>query len=166
MADTTSSRSKNSFTYPYRRISRRRVNVLLFLTQKIGTEVLPHLLPDADLNIRVVSENSKADFLDAMEDGTDLSSVQWIENEPRDPYRNHTKMQGHLLAKWADLLFVVGDAEMVSLMLLGITNSIILHVLRCWDTSKRIVMLPEMSMDQYKHPIWRKQLSKIQRRWD
>jgi hypothetical protein len=166
MADTTSSRPKNSFTYPYRRTSRRRVNVLLFLTEKIGTEVLPQLIPDPDLNIRVVSENPKSDFLDVMEDGIDMSSVQWIENEPQDPYRNHTKMQGHLLAKWADLLFVVGDAEMVSLMLVGITNSIILHVLRCWDTSKRIFMLPEMSMDQHKHPIWRKQLSKIQRRWD
>ena len=166
MVDIKSTRSKNSFTYPYRRSSRRRVNALLFLTEKIGPEVLPFLLTNPDLNIRVVSESPKEEFLDYMDDGTNLEDVQWIENEPQDPYRNHTKMQGHLLAKWADLLFIVMDAGMVSLMLAGFTSDIILHVLRCWDTSKRIVMLPEMSTDQHKHPIWRKQLSKLQRQWD
>jgi hypothetical protein len=166
MADKTISRSKNSFTYPYRRSSRRRVNVLLFLTEKIGPEVLPVLVHNPDLNIRVVAESSKEQFQKYMEDDTNLGNVQWIQNEPQDPYRGHTKMQGHLLAKWADLLFIVMDAGMISLMLSGFTSDIILHVLRCWDTSKRILMLPEMSMDQYKHPIWRKQMSKLQRKWD
>jgi hypothetical protein len=166
MADMMPRRPKNSFTYPYRRSSRRRVNALLFLTEKIGPEVLPFLLPNPDLNIRVVSETSKEKFLGYMEAGTNLDHVQWIENEPQDPYRNHTKMQGHLLAKWADLLFIVMDAGTVALMLSGFTHDIILHVLRCWDISKRIVMLPEMSMEQYKHPIWRKQMTKLQRKWD
>lgn len=140
--------------------------MVLFLTAKIGPEVLPFLLPNSDLSIRVVSDTPKQEFLAQMEDGTNLSNVQWIENEPQDPYRNYSKMQGHLLAKWADLLFIVMDAGMISLMLSGFTNDIILQVLRCWDTSKRIVMLPEMSIDQYKHPMWRKQLSKLQRKWD
>ncbi|RMZ75609.1 hypothetical protein DV738_g5386, partial [Chaetothyriales sp. CBS 135597] len=95
-----------------------------------------------------------------------LEEVKWHENSAQDPYRNQTQMLGHRLARWADLLFVIVDASMVSLMLAGYTTDVILHVLRCWDTSKRIVLLPELSVNQWKHPIWTRQLSKLQHKWD
>jgi len=145
---------------------RRQVNALLFLTEKIGPDVLPSLLQNPDLTLRVVSESSKVEFQQYMDSDISVEEVQWYENSPQDPYRNQVMMQGHRLARWADLLFIVMDAGMISLMLAGYTTDIILHVLRCWDTSKRIVMLPELSIDQWKHPIWKKQLSKLQRRWD
>ena len=148
------------------RPSRRRVNALLYVTEKIGPEVLPYLLQNPDLNLRVISEYSKAEFQQYVDTGVDLTDVQWIENRPQDPYRNQVMMQGHRLSRWADLLFIVMDAGMVSLMLSGFTTDIILHVLRCWDVSKRIVLLPEMSVDQWKHPTWKRQLNKLQRRWD
>lgn len=150
----------------FRRSSRRKVNALLFLTEKIGPEVLPFLIQNPDLNLRIVSDSSSADFQQYLDAGVSLDGIQWFENVPQDPYRNHVEMLGHRLARWADLLFIVVDASMVSLMLAGYTTDVILHVLRCWDTSKRIVMLPEMSIDQWKHPIWKKQLSKLQRKWD
>ncbi len=148
------------------RPSRRRVNALLYVTEKIGPEVLPYLIQNPDLNLRVISECSKAEFQQYMDTGVDLTDVQWIENRPQDPYRNQVMMQGHRLSRWADLLFIVMDAGMVSLMLSGFTTDIILHVLRCWDVSKRIALLPEMSVDQWKHPTWKRQLNKLQRRWD
>ena len=148
------------------RPNRRRVNLLVYLTEKIGPQCLPHLLQSPDINLRVVSDCSKAEFQQLLDADVSLRDVRWFENSPQDPYRNQTQMQGHRLAKWADLLFVIVDASMASLMLGGYTTDIILHILRCWDTSKRIVMLPELSIDQWKHPIWRKQLSKLQRKWD
>ncbi|KAJ9608472.1 hypothetical protein H2200_007460 [Cladophialophora chaetospira] len=148
------------------RPSRRRVNALLYVTEKIGPEVLPYLLQNPDLNLRVISECSKAEFHSYMDPSVDLADVQWIENRPQDPYRNQALMQGHRLSRWADLLFIVMDAGMVSLMLSGFTTDVILHVLRCWDVSKRIALLPEMSVDQWKHPTWKRQLNKIQRKWD
>lgn len=151
---------------PFRRSSKRRVNALVFLTEKIGPEVLPYLLQNPDLNLRVVSECSKNEYQQFIANGTALDEVQWFENSPQDPYRNQALMLGHRLAKWADLLFIITDAGMTSLMLTGYTTDIILHVLRCWDTSKRILMLPELSVDQWKHPVWTKQLSKLQRKWD
>ena len=140
--------------------------MLVYLTEKIGPQCLPYLLQNPDLNLRVVSDCSKAEFQRLLEPDVNLRDVQWLENSPQDPYRNQTLTQGHRLARWADLLFVIIDASMASLMLAGYTTDVILHVLRCWDTSKRIVMLPELSIDQWKHPIWRRQLSKLQKRWD
>jgi hypothetical protein len=148
------------------RPSRRRVNALLYVTEKIGPEVLPYLLQNPDLNLRVISESSKADFQQYMSPNIDLRDVHWIENRPQDPYRNQVLMQGHRLSRWADLLFIVMDAGMVSLMLSGFTTDVILHVLRCWDVSKRIALLPELSVDQFKHPTWRRQMRKLKRKWD
>lgn len=151
---------------PKTRLNRRRVNALLFVTEKIGPEVLPYLLQSPDLNLRVVSESPKAEFQQYMDPAINLDDVQWIENSPQDPYRNQVLMLGHRLARWADLMFIVMDAGMISLMLSGFTTDVILHVLRCWDVSKRIALLPEMSVDQWKHPTWKKQLHKLERKWD
>ncbi|KEF63511.1 uncharacterized protein A1O9_01489 [Exophiala aquamarina CBS 119918] len=146
--------------------ARRRVNVLLYVTDKIGPEILPYLLQNPDLNLRVVSESSREEYQQHMDPPISLDGIQWYENSPQDPYRNQVKMLGHRLARWADLLCIVMDAGMVSLMLSGFTVDVILHVLRCWDVSKRITMLPELSIDQWNHPIWKRQLSKIHRKWD
>ncbi|KAK5276025.1 hypothetical protein LTR40_012150, partial [Exophiala xenobiotica] len=142
---------------PKSRFNRTRVNALVFVTSKIGPEVLPYLLQNPDLNLRVISDSPKAEFQSYMSPGISLDQVQWFENTPQDPYRNQTMMQGHRLARWADLMFIVLDAGMISLMLSGFTTDVILHVLRCWDVSKRIALLPELSVDQWKHPTWKKQ---------
>jgi Flavoprotein len=157
---------REGHSLPFRRPSRRRVNALVYVTAKIGPEVLPYLLQNPDLNLRVVCDCSKYEFQNYLDFKKHLDDVAWVENTPQDAYRNESQMQGHKLAKWADLLVIVMDASMTSLMLAGFTTDVILHVLRCWDTSKRIVMLPEMSVDQWKHPLWRKQLSKLQRKLD
>ncbi|KAK5271049.1 hypothetical protein LTR96_004327 [Exophiala xenobiotica] len=151
---------------PKSRFNRTRVNALVFVTSKIGPEVLPYLLQNPDLNLRVISDSPKAEFQSYMSPSISLDQVQWFENTPQDPYRNQTMMQGHRLARWADLMFIVLDAGMISLMLSGFTTDVILHVLRCWDVSKRIALLPELSVDQWKHPTWKKQLSKLARKWD
>ena len=148
------------------RPAKRKVNVLVFLTAKIGPEVLPHLLHRPDVNLKVVSDSSKAEFQHYLGDATNVAGLHWIENAPVDPYKNQRQMQGHKLARWADVLLLVGDAGMISLMLAGMTTDVILHTVRCWDTSKRIALLPELSVEQAKHPIWRRQLSKLQRKWE
>lgn len=145
---------------------KRRVNLLAFVTAKIGPDVLPHLLHRPDVNLKVVSDCPKAEFQQYLGDASSIAGVHWIENAPVDPYRNQKEMQGHKLARWADMLFVVADAGIISLVLAGLTTDVILHVLRCWDTSKRILMLPELSVDQHKNALWKRQASKIQKRWD
>jgi hypothetical protein len=144
---------------------RRKANTLLFLTSKIGAAVLPYLAHNSDLNLKVISdfENQWNAFLD---DEDVYKEIEWFENRSSDAHRNLAQLQGHQLAKWADLLFVVTDANLASSMLAGLTSNTILHLLRCWDTSKRIIMVPEMTMAQWKHPIWKKQQRKLEQNWD
>ncbi|KIW24735.1 uncharacterized protein PV07_10430 [Cladophialophora immunda] len=145
---------------------RRRVNALLYVSQRIGPELLPYLLHNPNLNLRVISELSKSEFQQHMAPGVSLDNVQWIENKPQDPHRNEVMMLGHRLARWADFMFLAIDAGMICFMLSGFTTDVLLHALRCWDVSKRIDLLPELSRDQYRHPIWNRQLSELRRKWD
>ena len=145
---------------------KRKVNIVAYVTTKIGSEVLPHLLHRPDVNLKVVSDCSKKEFQEYLGDSTNISHLHWIENDPVDPYRNQKEMQGHKLARWADVMVLVADAGMVSLLLAGMTTDIILHTMRCWDVSKRVLMLPELSEAQHRSPTWRRQLSKVKKRMD
>ena len=151
---------------PSNTLARRKINALVFLTENVGPDILPHLLQNPDLNLRIVSESSREEFAKYVDDGVLLDGLSWYQNCPEDTYRNHSRLLGHQLARWADLLFIVMDSSMMSLMMAGYTTDVILHVLRCWDTSKRIIALPELSVDQWKHPIWKKQVSKLENRWE
>jgi hypothetical protein len=144
---------------------RRKANTLLFLTSKIGAAVLPYLAQNPELNLKVISDFESQ--WNAFHDDEDIyKEIEWFENRSNDTHHNLAQLQGHQLARWADLLFVVTDANLASSMLAGLTSNTILHVLRCWDTSKRIIMVPEMTMAQWKHPIWKKQQRKLEQHWD
>lgn len=147
-----------------KRPARRRVNILLHLTVDAAEQILPHLLKQSEINITVVADVPKRRVQDKLADRTDLSNLQWIQKKEIDISKQQA--QGHKLARWADLLIMVADAGTIAMTLGGHTSDVILHTLRCWDISKRIIMLPEMTLAQMHHPIWRRQRTKIQRRWD
>ena len=52
--------------------NRTRVNALVFVTSKIGPEVLPYLMQNPDLNLRVISDSPKAEFQSYMSPGVSL----------------------------------------------------------------------------------------------
>lgn len=145
---------------------RRKANTLLFLTSKIGPEILPCLAQNPDLHLRVISDSNKQTFQHSFEDAEVLEKIEWFGNEADNVEHNVAESQGHQLARWADLLLVTADANMVSCMLSGYANTTILHILRCWDTSRKIVMLPEMTIDQWRHPVWKRQERKLRRKWN
>lgn len=145
---------------------KRRVNVLAYMTAKIGPEILPLLLQRSDINLKVISDCPKSEFQEYLGDAYSIANLHWIDNAPVDPYRRQKEMQGHKLARWADILVMVADAGMISLILAGMTTDVLLHAIRCWDTSKRVVMLPELSTEQVKSPIWRRHLGKLRRKWE
>lgn len=68
---------------------------------------------------------------------------------------------------WADLLVLAPlDAENLARMLHGFTNNLHLQVLRSWDVSKRVMLIPGMSTLMWENPMSRKQISKIRRKWN
>ncbi|KAF1850227.1 flavo protein [Cucurbitaria berberidis CBS 394.84] len=68
---------------------------------------------------------------------------------------------------WADLLVLAPlDAENMARMLHGFTSNLHLQILRSWDVSKKVMLIPAMSTLMWENPMSRKQISKIRRKWN
>ena len=69
-------------------------------------------------------------------------------------------------ARWADLLVVAPvHSDTLARMLHGIADNLILRIIRGWDISKRIILVPGMSTRMWENPMTKKQLSKLRRKW-
>ncbi|KAK7747376.1 hypothetical protein SLS53_001630 [Cytospora paraplurivora] len=70
------------------------------------------------------------------------------------------------LVEWADLLVLAPiDANNLAKMMSGIADTLLLELLRSWDASKRILLVPGMSTHMWESPITKKQMSKLHKKW-
>ncbi|KAJ4393589.1 hypothetical protein N0V93_002802 [Gnomoniopsis smithogilvyi] len=70
------------------------------------------------------------------------------------------------LVEWADLLVLAPiTADNLAKMIHGIADTFLLEVLRSWDTSKRILLVPGMSVHEWENPATKKQMSKLHRKF-
>lgn len=70
------------------------------------------------------------------------------------------------LCDWADILVIAPiDADTFAKMLHGITDCLLLEILRGWDVSKKILLVPGMTTSMWENPITKKQLNKVRRKW-
>ncbi|KFH41201.1 hypothetical protein ACRE_080880 [Hapsidospora chrysogenum ATCC 11550] len=77
------------------------------------------------------------------------------------------RQQAYELVQWADLMVCVPlDADGIAKMLAGVADTFLGEVLRGWDTSKSIVLVPGMSTHMWSNPMTKRQLSKIHRKWN
>jgi hypothetical protein len=68
---------------------------------------------------------------------------------------------------WADLLVLAPlDAENIARMLHGFASNLHLQILRSWDVSKKVLLIPAMSTLMWENPMSKKQISKIRRKWN
>lgn len=66
------------------------------------------------------------------------------------------------LCQWADLLVLAPiDADNIAKMLHGICDNLLLVILRGWDVSKKIVLVPGMSTLMWENPVTKKHLDSI-----
>ncbi|KAL8696318.1 MAG: hypothetical protein Q9224_002857 [Gallowayella concinna] len=102
-------------------------------------------------------------------------ALRWTEDKKNKwfyPYANNHQVDIHGLkasdiVEWADLLLVsCMHADTLAKMLHGIIDSPLLEVLRSWDVSKKVAIIPAMSRQMWENPMTRKQLSKIRRKWN
>lgn len=71
------------------------------------------------------------------------------------------------MCEWADLLVLAPiDANTFAKMLHGMTGNLILEVLRGWDVSKKIILVPGMTTLMWENPMTKKQLNKVRRKWN
>lgn len=74
--------------------------------------------------------------------------------------------QAFELVEWADLLVIAPlDADNLAKMLHGQSDTLLLEVLRGWDVSKRILLVPGMSTHQWENPVTKRQIGKLHRKW-
>ena len=84
----------------------------------------------------------------------------------RDQKGIYVKTAYHL-CEWADLLVLAPiDADTIGKMLHGMTGNLLLEVLRGWDVSKKIILVPGMTTLMWENPTTKKQLNKIRRKWN
>ncbi|CAK7214232.1 hypothetical protein SCUCBS95973_002068 [Sporothrix curviconia] len=77
-----------------------------------------------------------------------------------------TQKRAFDLVAWADLLVLAPiDADSLARMMAGITDTLLLEVLRGWDASKRILLVPGMSTHMWENPVTKRQISKLHRKW-
>lgn len=70
------------------------------------------------------------------------------------------------LVEWADLMVLAPiTADNLAKMIHGIADTLLLQILRSWDTSKRIFLVPGMSNHEWENPVTKKQMSKLHRKY-
>ncbi|ERF74395.1 hypothetical protein EPUS_09386 [Endocarpon pusillum Z07020] len=144
-----------------------KANILLYLANRIAPDaILPHVTLGSNFNIRVIRKQRRPEVV--KKESKSFPEVD-IFTETRfaiwEDECGLLAQQSHQHARWADVLFVEMDADTISAMLAGLAYDTVLSILRCWDTSKRVVILPELSIDQWKSPIWKRQVTEIQSNW-
>ncbi|PNS15026.1 hypothetical protein CAC42_2255 [Sphaceloma murrayae] len=138
------------------------------IDQKIVTGLLPRLAAIPDCSLRAILDQGfrGQEFLDASKSCLTISNsaktnsktgqdVLDIEGEAAD------------LVQWADILLLAPvDANNLAKMLHGETDNLLLEILRSWNVSKKIIMVPGMSGHMWENPMTKKQLTKIRRKWN
>jgi hypothetical protein len=75
--------------------------------------------------------------------------------------------QAFELVEWADLLVLAPlDADSLAKMMSGVSDTLLLEVLRGWDASKRILLVPGMTTHMWDNPVTKRQVSKLHRKWN
>lgn len=76
------------------------------------------------------------------------------------------RQQAYEMANWADIMVLAPiDADTFAKMLHGVTDCLLLEILRGWDVSKKILLIPGMTTSMWENPMTKKQLSKVRRKW-
>ncbi|KAK4580012.1 hypothetical protein LTR86_000214 [Recurvomyces mirabilis] len=132
---------------------------------KIIDDLLPRLagLPDVRLRTIIDVDFTGADLIRASTHSLALQNTarngpvntQSVEQEAAD------------LCEWANLL-VLGpmDANTLAKMLHGHTDNLLLEIMRSWNVSKKVLLVPGMSHLMWENPMTKKQITKIRRKWN
>ncbi|KAL1960137.1 hypothetical protein VTO42DRAFT_309 [Malbranchea cinnamomea] len=143
-----------------------RRQVLLSTSTPFSETVVRSLFRDPDIDLRIIAQE---------DDGQDSVGVNvpFYEDIPSRDYRktcssarkwlNTTAAR---LADWADMLIVApADSGTIGAMIAGLTSTLTLTVFRGWDASKTILLVPGMTLGEWKSPLTRRQLDELRAFW-
>lgn len=133
---------------------------------RVVNELLPRITDLPDVSVKAVLDKGfrGQDFIQAS------SSCLTMPNATRQsPIRDVAEIEQEAaeLCEWAHLLVLAPlDANNLARMLHGHTDNLVLEIIRSWNVSKKILLLPGMSSPMWENPMTKKQLTKIRRKWN
>lgn len=163
-------------------------HLLLAASGSVATIKIPNILRALSkhdgLSIRLVLSESAQKFLGgqsveqpAFETLLSIQNVDGIhvdEDEWDPPWQRGAGILHIELRRWSDLLVIAPlSANTMAKMTMGFADSLLLSVIRAWDTtgeiegSKRKIMLVAIAMNtaMWHHPITKKQLTTLEQEW-
>ncbi|KDB24327.1 hypothetical protein H109_03772 [Trichophyton interdigitale MR816] len=149
------------------RADRHTKRVILATSTPFADTIVRSLYRDPDVELRLIVPQGLGVGQE------DMNNVECYEDAPQrvtdttsQPLRGQFNMTAANLADWADLLIISPmDAGTLGSMVCGLTTSLTLTLLRGWDVSKSIILVPGMTTRQWVAPITRRHLDDIQVFW-
>ncbi|MCJ1355369.1 MAG: hypothetical protein MMC33_005360 [Icmadophila ericetorum] len=164
-----------------------KFHLLLAASGSVATIKIPnivHALSDhPNLSIRILMTKSAKEFLQgqsheqphlkALLKMRNVDGIYNDDNEWAVPWIRNAKILHIELRRWADLLVVAPlSANTMAKMAAGISDNLLLSVIRAWDTSgfidgkrKRVIVAPAMNTAMWMHPVTLKQLRILEEEW-
>lgn len=139
----------------------RSLHVLLASTsqdyaEQIEDNILVALRTEQHVVLRQIVYNGQNRWWFITDNGT--RTRRWSTN---------STLEAASFCSWADLLILAPiDADSLARMLHGLTDNIVLEIVRSWDVSKKMMLIPAMSTNMWENPMTKKQLSKLRRKWN
>ncbi len=162
-------------------------HILLAASGSVATIKIPRIAQalgsHPNVSIRIVLTEPAEQFLQGQSEEQpplasliDLPNVDCIyhdEDEWSKPWVRSDKILHIELRRWAHILLVAPlSANSLAKMVNGISDNLLLNVIRAWDTTglidmrkKRIFVAPAMNTAMWRHPITRKQIKVLGEDW-
>lgn len=162
-------------------------HVLLAASGSVATIKLPliaqALAQNENISVRIVVTQNAREFLQSQADEqpsleslltiSGIDGVYYDSDEWSKPWVRGDKILHIELRRWADVLVIAPlSANTMAKMSHGISDNLLLSVVRAWDTTgmidmqrKQIMIAPAMNTAMWRHPITRKQLKTIDQDW-
>lgn len=144
----------------------RRKRLLLSTDSAFVDTILPSLVQNPDVELRLITDEPSALLAGANKIPHYMDSVESHTFEKKTGPRRWLRAKAAELCDWADMLIVAPiDAGTLGSMLSGLTNTLTLALLRAWDSTKSVVLVPGMTLQEWKNPLTKRQLKDIERYW-
>jgi hypothetical protein len=144
----------------------RRRRLLLSTDSAFADTVLPSLVQNPDLELRLITDEPSALLAGANKIPHYMDTVDSTTFDKKTGARKWLKAKTAELCEWADMLLVAPiDAGALGSMLAGLTNTLTLALLRGWVSVKPVILIPGMTVSEWDHPLTARQLDEINRFW-
>lgn len=162
-------------------------HILLAASGSVATIKIPliakSLARHPNVSIRILLTPSAEEFLqgqaseqpalDLLRDVENVDGIYHDRDEWAKPWVRGDKILHIELRRWAHVLLVAPlSANSLAKMVNGISDGLLLSVIRAWDTTglvdgrkKKILVAPAMNTAMWRHPITKKQIKVLEQDW-